>query len=170
MLEFEEKIPDTVKLPQVRQAIAAKMTEFRTSNQIEFILALLEGHSQTEAARRAYPNMNKSTVNTHAHELMRRDDIKEIVSLMKADVIPTKITLYSDLAVETLRDLMENGKSEKAKLGAATKMLEQAVGTPMQRKHVVVTSWHGNIPKSELLAAMRKNIERNEEVIDVEAE
>lgn len=169
MLEFEEKLPSTIKNSEARKYIADNMTRLNTDNQISFVLNLCSGMNPTEATRDAYPNTSAGGIYGQTYDLMHHPEIREIVEILKTQVIPYKLALIANDAPDTLGNIMRNGKSEKAKVQAAKIVLDHAIGSPTQKKIIQTISWHGSFSKSELREAMRRNIEKNE-VIDVDTE
>lgn len=160
-----------------RLAVGEKIMALRTKNMQKFVLNLLNGLEKKDAFKDAYPNASQSPNMMHNRitDLMTNPHIKDIVEYIKREIVPGKITIAANLAVDTLVDVMENSKSDKARVGASKIVIDHSQGTPKKQIEVHTVNWHGGFTKSFLRDKRKEHMERNialreAEVVDVEVD
>lgn len=173
----ENNLP-VVKLTQSeRLDLADRLFDLPSPRQQKFVVNVLGGMKLEEAVADSYPDTREDRRSTKAVALLRHPKIKEIVDVIRKEIIPRRLGLSSlAIAIPALEKVAKEGTSEKAKVQAATKILEFGVGTPPKQIRIEAVNWHGSLGKSFLRDRMKNNINKNlekrgeGEIIDVASE
>jgi len=172
-IEIQNNLPSSIQLrSDERDELAGHVLKMRSPQMREFVIEWMDNGFNAEAAVEvAYPNVSNNS--RQISKLMRHPQIKEIIALVRKEIIPSRLPISALKAIQYLENVFEDEKaSSKAKVQAAKTLLEHGHGMPIKRVQMETVNWHGNFGKSFLRDKIkehhRKNLAARGEIIDAE--